>query len=195
MITNLESSDSDGSKKEGKICLEIIDRDWNKIENDLSFTLIRPISVLVTASIVATLSLFLLCSTVVYAGDNFLDFDTCNNPLHIDSCKVSVDDSGNFVFASNPDPNDISTHLNVLVEKNLNKKVADFKAGTAVGYNYGLLDGVKGAIKDSEKYSKGAEVVKTSSDFKAGFKTGYDDGHDTGNAIKQLKTIESHSKK
>jgi hypothetical protein len=43
MITNLESSDSDGSKKEGKICLEIIDRDWNKIENDLSFTLIRPI--------------------------------------------------------------------------------------------------------------------------------------------------------
>ena len=58
-----------------------------------------------------------------------MDFIPCKNPLPIESCKVSVDNRGNFVFASNPDPSDISMKLNILVEKNLNKKVADIKAG------------------------------------------------------------------
>jgi hypothetical protein len=66
---------------------------------------------------------------LVYAGDNFLDFEPCKKPMPIDSCKVSVSESGNFVFAINPDPNDISMKLNIIVEKNLNKKVADIKAG------------------------------------------------------------------
>jgi hypothetical protein len=50
-------------------------------------------------------------------------------------------------------------------------------------------------FKKEGKYSKCAEVVKTSNDLKAGFKSGYDDDHEIGKAIKHLKTIESHSKK
>lgn len=189
------TSDSDAARKEGRIYLQIMGLDRNKIENNPNSTLIRRISVLFAAvMVIATLYLFLLCSTLVYAGDNFLDFEPCKKPMPIDSCKVSVSESGNFVFATNPDPDDISMKLNIIVEKNLNKKVADIKAGIAVGYNYGLLDGGKGAIKDSGKYGMKPVVTKTSSDFKAGFKSGYNDGYETGKAFKHVKKMESHSK-
>lgn len=189
------TSDSDAARKEGRIYLQIMGLDRNKIENNPNSTLIRRISVLFAVGmVIATLYLFLLCSAVVYAGDNFLDFEPCKKPMPIDSCRVSVSESGNFVFATNPDPNDISMKLNIIVEKNLNKKVADIKAGIAVGYNYGLLDGGKGAIKDSGKYGKKLDVTKTSSDFKAGFKSGYNDGYETGKAFKHVKKMESHSK-
>ena len=76
------TSDSDAARKEGRIYLQIMGLDRNKIENNPNSTLIRRISVLFTAGmVIATLYLFLLCSAVVYAGDNFLDFEPCKKNL------------------------------------------------------------------------------------------------------------------
>jgi hypothetical protein len=58
------TSDSDAARKEGRIYLQIMGRDRNKIENNPNSTLIRRISVLFAAGmVIATLYLFLLCST------------------------------------------------------------------------------------------------------------------------------------